>query len=159
MVETPKYPAAASLPEAIDPRAILKVCLCHNLRRAARVITRRFDAALQAVGLNAGQFAILTAVAADPGLSMGTLRRHLDLERSTLTRVIKPMQDRGFVVIAAAAGRRGGTIDLTTEGDAVLREACKLWQATQSEIAGRLGAGKAGQLLSVLAATARAGSE
>lgn len=159
MVEMPKYAASTPPPEAIDPRAILEVCLCHNLRRTARVMTRRFDAALRPVDLNAGQFAILTAVAGKPGLSMGALRGQLDMERSTLIRVIKPMQDRGLVAIAPGAGRRGGTVDLTAEGYAVLRDACKLWQGAQSGVAGRLGAGKAGQLLSVLAAATQAGGE
>ena len=37
-------------------------CICANLRKASRVVTQVYDAALQPVGLNTGQFTLLATL-------------------------------------------------------------------------------------------------
>ncbi len=45
------------------PSDVLAACLCTNLRRASRVATQRFDAALKDCGISANQLALLLACA------------------------------------------------------------------------------------------------
>lgn len=143
-------------PESVpDPKAVLEVCLCHNIRRAARSVGRRYDAALRRSGLTAGQFAILAAVAAYEPLSTSDLRTILAMDRTALLRTLKPLKNEGYVEGPPGAGRRAGLLQLTADGARVLRQAAALWQSAQAEISGSLGTGRAGQILASLSTLTR----
>lgn len=154
MTQNPGY--SGSSPGQLDPKAVLEVCLCHHIRRGARVVTRAYDTALAPSGLTAGQFVILTAIAALRPMPTPVLREILGMDRTSLTRTLKPMESNGLITIAAGAGRRAGQVNLTAEGAAVLREAAPLWRAAQTEVSHRLGTGRTGQLLTALAGVATA---
>ncbi len=142
--------------ENLDPKAVLEVCLCHNVRRAARVIGRRYDAALAGTGLTAGQFIILAAADALSPLPVSVLREILVTDRTSLNRTLKPLEQRGFIEISPGAGRRPGQIALTLEGAIAFRDAGPLWRAAQADASQRLGAGRSGQILSALTGAATA---
>lgn len=154
MADKPGYSGVAD--EKLDPNAVLEVCLCHHIRRGARALTRVYDAALAPSGLTAGQFIILTAVAAHPSLPTPVLREILTMDRTSLGRTLKPLEAAGLIIISPGAGRRPGHLKLTIEGIAALREAGPLWRAAQANTAQRIGSGRAGQLLAVMNATAAA---
>ncbi|MGE4062373.1 MAG: MarR family winged helix-turn-helix transcriptional regulator [Rhodospirillaceae bacterium] len=154
MVQTSGYSSAPQ--ESLDPKAVLEVCLCHHIRRGGRALTRHYDSVLAACGLTAGQFIILTAIAALQPMPSPILRHVLAMDRTTLSRTLKPLKTAGFVDISAGAGRRAGLLNLTPEGASALRQAAPLWRRAQSEASGRLGAARTGQLLSVLSAVAAA---
>jgi DNA-binding MarR family transcriptional regulator len=141
--------------DLLDPKAVLEVCLCHGIRRAARAITRRFDTALAPSGLTSGQFGILAAVAALQPMPVPVLRNILAMDRTSLNRTLKPLEDKGLITITPGAGRRAGQAEITPEGLHAFREAGPLWRAAQSEAAERLGTTRTGQLITGLeAATA-----
>jgi DNA-binding MarR family transcriptional regulator len=140
--------------EALDPKAVLEVCLCHHIRRGSRAITRAYDAALAPAGLTAGQFIILTAVAALQPMPVPVLREILAMDRTSLSRTLKPLKEAEFITSTTGAGRRAGLLTLLIDGAAALREAGPLWRAVQAETAQRLGTGRAGQLLTNLTETA-----
>lgn len=154
MAENPGY----SSPERdnLDPKAVLEVCLCHHIRRGARTLTRVYDAALAPSGLTAGQFIILTAIAARHPLATPVLRELLAMDRTSLGRTLKPLEAADLITILPGAGRRAGQVSLTVEGAAAVRDAGPLWRAAQVNVAARLGTARAGQLLAVLNATAAA---
>ena len=154
MTEKPGYSGPAS--ESLDPKAVLEVCLCHHIRRGARALTRVYDAALAPSGLTAGQFSILTAIAALSPLPTPVLREILAMDRTSLGRTLKPLEAAGLIKISPGAGRRAGQLHLTAEGQAALDDAGPLWRAAQTRAAARIGTGRAGQLLAVLNATAAA---
>ena len=154
MMNKPGYSGVAD--ESLDPKAVLEVCLCHHIRRGARALTRVYDAALAPSGLTAGQFIILTAVAAHQSLPTPALREMLAMDRTSLGRTLKPLEAAGFIIVSPGAGRRPGHLKLTGEGIAAVRDAGPLWRAAQISAAARIGTGRAGQLLAVLNATAAA---
>jgi DNA-binding MarR family transcriptional regulator len=152
MTETPGYSGISA--EGLDPNAVLEVCFCHHIRRAGRAVTRSYDAALAPSGLTTGQFIILTAVAALQPMPAPVLREILAMDRTSLSRTLKPLQEAGFIRVTAGAGRRAGQLSLTPEGASVLRDAAPYWRAAQANTAQRLGTARAGQLLSILTAAA-----
>lgn len=154
MTLNPVYSGSSA--DQLDPKAILEVCLCHHIRRGARVVTRVYDTALAPSGITAGQFVILTAIAALRPMPTPVLREILGMDRTSLTRTLKPMEANGLIAITAGAGRRGGQVNLTAEGGAVLREAAPLWRTAQTEVSRRVGTGRTGQLLTALAGVATA---
>ncbi|MBY0508635.1 MAG: MarR family winged helix-turn-helix transcriptional regulator [Rhodospirillaceae bacterium] len=137
-------------PPVIAPQALVEVCFCHHARRTARAITRIFDEALQPVGLKASQFNILAMIAAHNGASTAEISRLLSLDRTTLSRNLKPLQSAGYLTAQGGAGRRPDALALTAAGRSMFDQAAVRWQTAQSGLTERLGAGQAGVLLQTL---------
>jgi DNA-binding MarR family transcriptional regulator len=120
-------------------QTLLDTCMCHKARMAARAITRRYDDALRATGLRATQISVLAAVGARGALSIKSLADSLAMERSTLTRNLRPLEEKGYVALAPEARHRSRMLTLTAAGRAALAEALPLWEAAQRAMKRRLG--------------------
>jgi DNA-binding MarR family transcriptional regulator len=140
----------------LQAQAIVEVCLCHHVRRTARAVTRLFDEALQPTGLKAGQFNILAAVAARDLTSAGEISQILAMDRTTLSRNLKPLREAGYVTTEGGAGRRPDVLSLTPSGQVIFSKAAALWRQAQGGLTERLGPGQAGVLLQTLGATVKA---
>lgn len=140
----------------IAPQAIVEVCLCHHVRRTARAITRIFDETLQPLRLKASQFNILAAIGAREVGTATEIAHLLVMDRTTLSRNLKPLREAGYIASYGGAGRRPDTLELTGAGLALLTQATARWQEAQSLLTQRLGSGQAGVLLQTLEATVRA---
>ena len=143
----------------LNPEAIIQVCLCHHVRRAGRAISRVFDEALAPVGLKASQFNILAVIGARESCSATEASRLLAMDRTTLSRNLKPLREGGFVTAEGGAGRRPDALVLTGAGHAILTSAGMLWRQAQSALTARLGTGPASTLLHGLEAAARAAEQ
>lgn len=151
-----QYPDAPSDLEPLQPGALIEVCLCHHSRRAARAVTRAFDEAFQPLGLKASQFNILVAVGCRDGASATAIAAVLAMDRTTLSRNLRPLRDAGYLEVDEGAGRRAGRLALTPAGRTLLRQATGLWRAAQGRLTRNLGAGQAGVLIQSLEAATRA---
>ena len=114
--------------------------MCHKTRMAARAITRTYDDALRSTGLRATQLSVLAAVGARGALSIQSLADSLEMDRTTLTRNLRPLEDKGYVLLAPERRHRSRVLTLTDAGHAVLMEALPLWEQAQRRIKRRLGA-------------------
>lgn len=114
-------------------------CICFNLRKATRIVTRSYENAVKPLGLKATQFSILAALAGRPPVAMAALAGVMGLERTSLTRNLRPLEQRGWVQVECPAqDRRARQIRLTAAGAEVLRQAVPLWRLAQSETIDRL---------------------
>jgi len=113
--------------------------MCHKTRMAARAITRTYDDALRSTGLRATQISVLAAVGAQGALSVQSLADSLEMDRTTLTRNLRPLEERGYVVLAPEGRHRSRVLTLTDAGHAALVEALPLWEQAQRKIKRRLG--------------------
>jgi len=120
-------------------RDILASCACHRVRTAARAVTRAYDEALRPVGLRATQLIVLVATAADDALSITALAKLMGMDRSTLTRNLRPLEAEGLIAMGAEGWRRSRTLEITKKGRARLREAVPLWEKAQQKLQDRLG--------------------
>ncbi len=110
-------------------------CACLTLRGAARAVTRMYDEVLRPSGLKATQFSVLAAVATEGPASMTVIARALVMDRTTLTRNLKPLMDRGLVKPDKSADdRRQRRIVVTREGKATLAKALPLWKKAHEQI-------------------------
>ena len=117
-----------------------RVCVAQALRRAARKITRRYEAALRPVGLTMGQFTTLAALARPEPVPLTVLADQLGMDRTTLTRDLAPLERRGLVASSPSPDdRRVRAIELTDVGRVLLDEAAPLWREAQAESGRRLG--------------------
>lgn len=106
-----------------------------TLRRATRRVSQLYDAHLAPSGLRATQFPVLMVVAELGVATVNELGRHLDLDRTSTSRMLRPLEAEGYVAIAVAPqDRRSREIRLTAAGEAVLDTAKPLWVAAQREL-------------------------
>jgi DNA-binding MarR family transcriptional regulator len=117
----------------------LNACVCNKTRMAARVVTRIYDEALRPARLRATQFALLVALGIDGAMSIAALARLMAMDRSTLTRNLRPLETGGFVARGDEGWRRSKSVEITAKGRARLREGLPLWRSAQSEVLRRLG--------------------
>ena len=110
-------------------------CLCLDLRRAARAVGRRFDAAFRPLDLTNGQFSLLMALERAQAPSMARISALLAMDRTTLTANLKPLERRGLVAVSVgAADKRSRRLSLTPAGRALLRAALPAWEQTHRAI-------------------------
>src|SRR5882757_3470670 len=74
-------------------------CLCLNLRRAARVVARRFDEAFRSLDLTNGQFSLMMSLRRPKPATMSDVAALLAMDRTTLTANLKPLERRGLVKV------------------------------------------------------------
>ena len=120
-------------------RLIASECLSVRVRRLGRVITRIYDAALAPHGVSTAQLNLLAAIAAGGGARPGHLTRLLEVEKSTLSRDLKRMEQLGWVRSAAAPARRGRFVTLTPAGSRLLIDVRKAWEKAQAAAEVELG--------------------
>ena len=134
----------------------MSACTCANLRKAARVVTQAYDAALQPVGLKATQLTLLATLANRGDMPLTRLAEALVMDRTTLTRNLKPLDRQGLIRIEQEADQRVRKVTLTDTGARVLKQAQPLWEHVQSQIHEKLGQRKWSTLLNGLSATVAA---
>jgi DNA-binding MarR family transcriptional regulator len=131
-----------SKPEHLPYETTLEVrdtCLCLHLRRAARAVARRFDAALRPLALTNGQFSLLMSLNRPDPASIGSVSALLAMDRTTLTANLKPLERRGLVeVMVDDTDKRTRRLALTPAGRALLVAACPVWRRTHAAIEGSL---------------------
>ena len=91
-------------------------CACANLRRADRVVSQFYDAALRPSGLRVTQFTLLQALTLASGISQKQLGALLQIDSTTLTRTLAPLQKKGWLRSAAGVDRRELRLSLTAAG-------------------------------------------
>ncbi len=115
------------------------VCTCFNIRKAARVVTQMYDAALRPAGLKSTQFSLLAVLAKRGDLPLTQLAEALVMDRTTLTRNIKPLVEKSLIRIEPAEDQRVRRISLTKHGRQAFELALPHWQEVQSRFVESLG--------------------
>ena len=125
-------------------------CVCFNLRRAARLVTQRYERALKNCGLKATQYSLLMAARGNDGILLTQMARRLGMDRTSLTRNLNVMVAKGLVTVKTGDDKRERKISVTPEGLKVLEDAVVIWRNVQDEIVNSLGPEKWAGLLSGL---------
>jgi DNA-binding MarR family transcriptional regulator len=108
-------------------------CVAFNFRRTARAVSRLYDLGLQASGLRATQFAILTAVAKFQPISISRIGELLVLDQTTLTRNLRLLRKQGLLDISPRSIRRQRFLTLTDKSVKALEIAVPLWRKVQAD--------------------------
>ena len=130
-------------------------CACFNLRRAARLVTQRFDRAFRESGITANQFSILMAAYSEEGILLTKLAGNLGMERTTLSRNVSLLERMGMVSMATGNDKRERRIAINKNGITLLDKTLPLWQKAQNEVVEAIGRKKWRGLLSGLHGVAR----
>jgi DNA-binding MarR family transcriptional regulator len=113
---------------------------CHSLplRLIHRVVTGMYDDALRRYDLRVSQMNILVTIAMmGDEATPARVSRYLVIEKSTVSRDLERMQERGWIVAEPDGG--GRRLSLTAEGRRLLDRALPAWEAAQKEAEALMG--------------------
>jgi DNA-binding MarR family transcriptional regulator len=119
--------------------AISKTCIAVRLRLLNRVVTNFYDDALRPLGLKVSQLNILI-VTARLGLARpAQVCEILQLDASTLSRNVKPLQAHGWLEVVPCEDARTQPFRLTSQGRRLIEKAIPAWEEAQRKAADLLG--------------------
>lgn len=125
-------------------------CTCANLRRAARAATRLYNRELKDENIEITQFTLLMALDRTGEIPQGRLGDVLSLDSTTLTRMLEPLKERGWVRAEEGNDRRLRIFSLTAAGHAKYQSSLPRWKRAQDRVQKALGEQKMGQLSALL---------
>jgi DNA-binding MarR family transcriptional regulator len=132
-------------------------CVCATLRMATRRVTRHYDRALAPSGLSTNDYSILARLGRLGPLPLGALATALGVDRTTLSRELGPLEQKGLIDASADPGdRRRRVICLSNGGRTRVKQAFPLWERAQAELAEEFGVGRTEALVGELNALAGA---
>lgn len=135
------------------------VCLNFNLRRTSRAVTQYYDEALKPTGVKVTQFTILMAIASesvaggDTGGAMGRsgqdgqattggsitkIARLAMVDRTTLTRSLKILEDDKLIEIRKAQPGNKRSVVITPKGVKKMKEIYPYWFRAQRALVKQL---------------------
>ncbi len=117
----------------------MKECVFANLRRASRMVSQSYDAALKPVGLKATQFSMLAVLGKRGQMRQSEFADVLGMDGTTLTRNLRPLVKNQWLRIDRGEDRRVRLVSLTDLGRALLDDAVPLWQQVQARFVQGLG--------------------
>ena len=120
------------------------------------MVTQFFDSALKPVGLTPGQFTVLAALSNRGPSRQAELADILAMDRTTLIRNLRPLENKKLVSSDTASKRGAKTLTLTASGERVLKQALPRWKQAQSRIIEALGPDRWGGLIDDLSSTVEA---
>ena len=114
-------------------------CPLGHLRKATRIMEHIFDETLRPSGLRGSQLAVLAVTALEGPTNISSMAERLVMDRTTLTRNLKPLERRGLIKIATGEDRRTRDVSLTAEGERVMARVMPLWESAQMLVIEELG--------------------
>ncbi|PKQ02337.1 MAG: MarR family transcriptional regulator [Alphaproteobacteria bacterium HGW-Alphaproteobacteria-12] len=126
--------------ETVTEQDVRENCAALRTRMAARKLTRAYDKALRPAGLKITQFTLLIAVEEGSAKSLTALADMLALERSSLVRNVKLLEEDGLLEAAPSGEGRSLGLRLTKAGRKRLTQALPLWREAQTQVEDALGA-------------------
>ena len=120
-------------------------CTCFRLRKLARLVSQRYDRELAPAGLTLNQYSILRR-AARASKTIGALARELGMDRTTLSRDLRPLSASGWVELVPGPDARQREVRVTAAGLDALAAAQPSWRRAQDAVERQLGTSGVEQL-------------
>lgn len=114
------------------------------------MITKHYDEALQPLELKPTQFTILAVLSSVDAITVTDLADAMILDRTTLTRNLRPLEKKGMIKTGAGEDRRTRMISLSKKGLNKLKKAIPLWKQAQKEVTEYMGGNRFDKFLNEL---------
>lgn len=118
---------------------MVAACVCLNLRKMSRIITQMYDEALKPSGLRSTQLPVLVTLVSVGSMTVNDLADDLVMDRTSLSRLLRPLVARGLVKMTPGEDRRTRELSVTPRGREAVATAIPMWDSVQDEVLGRLG--------------------
>lgn len=124
-------------------------CMCASFRRASRLLTQVYDAALRPAGLRATQFTVLQALSLAGEVTQGELAYLLAMDSTTLTRTLRLLSREGWIESRPGQDQRERRLRLSDSGQRKLKRVTPRWEEAQTQLHARLGEARWRELLQI----------
>ncbi len=139
---------------------VRRMCACDQLRRVTRGITQLYDNGMVPSGLKVTQLPIFVGLGSEGDMALSVLADRLALDRTTLTRNLKVLEDRGLIrTYENEDDARVRMVSMTLEGSTMLKGALERWEQVQEYVEATFGRERLMALASELSALSRAVEE
>jgi len=123
---------------------------CFNFRKVTRAVTQFYDRHLESADIRATQFTLLLTLTSATGKTLTEMAEGLVMDRTTLTRNLKPLEKAGLITTTKLADRRTKGYVLTEKGRASIEKGVPLWRKAQDHVVGQFGQERYNRLLEEL---------
>jgi DNA-binding MarR family transcriptional regulator len=131
--------------------AALDSSLGYSLRRAQLSTYDDFSKAMEPFDISPSQFAVLTLIQANPGLTQSAICSALGIQKTNFVALLDKLEDRGITERRRSGGdRRSSALHLTPEGEKFVGSLVAAHQAMEAALARRLGPRRTHDLLALL---------
>jgi len=117
----------------------ISMCTLNNLRKVTRSVSKIYDASLSNIGLRSTQFSLLSTIEKVDERPISQLAEILVMDRTTLTRNLKPLADKGLIKISTEGDMRIRCIQITKKGSCLLEKAKPYWEKIQLKLVSEIG--------------------
>lgn len=120
------------------------------LRRAQLVVFQDFFAAFTPFDIRPAQFAVLTVIERNPGLTQSQVAEALGIKRTNFVGLLDALEARGLAERRQARDKRSYALYLTADGAALMRKLKPVLKAHESRMIARLGEDGRDRLIALL---------
>lgn len=113
-------------------------CVAFNLRKSSQAVSRFYAQEMQGSPVKGPLFGLLATIHKRGPATITAIAREIGLDRTTLTRNLKPLEQRGMIHIARVTANRK-EIRILPAGEAALRSALLCWRKAQKKVIDALG--------------------
>ena len=128
-----------SIPYLEEMRYTPHICLAEGLRSANRAITKRYTEYMADADVSPAQVSLLMRLYYLREVTMLELAKHMETDRTTITRNLEPLVRVGYVEVATGEDRRSKLVSLTEKGYDQLELTVPKWHQAQENLRGLLG--------------------
>lgn len=115
-------------------------CLCALIRKAGRVVTRKYDKYLKPCGLKVTQLSMLAKIAKNPNITVSELAESLRMDQTTVSRNLQVLEKSGYIHLEdETTDHRIKKIQIADLGVSKMNEAVPLWEKAQLDMERVLG--------------------
>ena len=114
-------------------------CACSQVRRLARKLSSLYDTLLSPEDLTITQYSLLADIERAGQLSHAVLAEKVGMERTTLTRNLRPLTRAKWVTAGIGKDRRQRLLQLTAVGRWKLVRSLPLWEEAQGQFLSQIG--------------------
>lgn len=114
-------------------------CVGFNLRLVLRAVSQHFDNVIKPSGILGTQFNLLVMIKLLGPITINKLAELGLMDRTTLSRNIKPLEKMKLVEIKPGEDKREREIQITEEGINKLKGALPLWKEAQKQALSEIG--------------------
>jgi DNA-binding MarR family transcriptional regulator len=126
-------------PKLADEGAAYQACcVAFNLRKSSQVVSRIYAREMHDAPVRGPLFALMMMIHRRGPASITKLAQDVGLDRTTLTRNLRPLVQKGLIQIEQLGANRK-QVSLLPKGEAALRESLECWRKAQEKVVSQLG--------------------
>jgi DNA-binding MarR family transcriptional regulator len=113
-------------------------CVAFNLRRSSQAVSRIYAKEMSGSPVHGPLMGLMAIIRKRGSASITTLARDIGLDRTTLTRNLKPLEQKGLIRITQLSANTK-EVSLLPLGEKALDESLVAWRKAQEKVVSQLG--------------------